>query len=449
MKTTSTNYKFRLLARLVIEAETPLAIGSGEKDIVTDARVIRDVNRLPYIPGTAVAGVIRSILNVKDDDPLWGFQKKNIGRGSEIIFTEAKILDSKGKPVDGLKDSEDIGKDPLLQNYEELPIRQHVSITEKGVAAHTGKFDEEVVFKGTRFCFEIEIVSANEDLNKLENLICAVRTQTFRLGGNTRSGFGKVKVVSVKTKVLDLNTEDGLRDYLNKSSNLEDDSNWWDNVAEKDSTEIPDQDYVSYELNLQPVDFILFGSGYGDTEGNADMTTVHENVVHEGTLNDQSLIPGTSVKGALRHRIAFHYNKIIADKEPENVAIAPKNKAVQELFGYQDDRAHRGNTLISDVFVKPLKSELITHVSIDRFTGGATGGALFTEQTDYGKGIHLSLNLQVKESVLKDKDIEKALEMALKDVCNGMLPLGGGVNRGNGIFKGVILKNGEKYYEGK
>lgn len=444
MKTTSSNYKFRLLARLVIEAETPLAIGSGEKDIVTDARVIRDVNGLPYIPGTALAGVIRNILNVQNNDPLWGFQMKNIGRGSEIVFTEAKILDSKGNPVDGLKDSEVINNDTFLQNYTELPIRQHVSITEKGVAARTGKFDEEVVYKGTRFCFEIEIVSTNEDVNKLENLIRAVRTQTFRLGGNTRNGFGKMKVISVKTKVLDLNTEDGLKNYLDKSSNLEDDIIWWNNVEEKDTTEIPDQDYMSYELELQPVDFILFGSGHGDEKGEADMTTVHENVICNGVLKDQSLIPGTSVKGALRHRVAFYYNKIMGEK-----VLAPENKAVQELFGFQDEKAHRGNTLISDVFIKPLQRELITHVNIDRFTGGATKGALFTEQTDYGKGTFLSIKLQVKKSVLEDKNIEEALEMALKDICNGMLPLGGGVNRGNGIFRGQILKNGEKYYEGK
>ena len=52
-------YTHRFLARFVIEAETPLAVGSGEKDILTDALVATDVNGLPYIPGTAIAGVLR------------------------------------------------------------------------------------------------------------------------------------------------------------------------------------------------------------------------------------------------------------------------------------------------------------------------------------------------------------------------------------------------------
>ena len=57
-----TNYIHRFLARFVIEAKTPLAVGSGEKDITTDALVATDVNGLPYIPGTAIAGVVRSMI---------------------------------------------------------------------------------------------------------------------------------------------------------------------------------------------------------------------------------------------------------------------------------------------------------------------------------------------------------------------------------------------------
>lgn len=41
------------------------------------------------------------------------------------------------------------------------------------------------------------------------------------------------------------------------------------------------------------------------------------------------------------------------------------------------------------------------------------------------------------------KEVQQAFESALKDICTGMLPLGGGVNRGNGVFKGSVTKNGE------
>ena len=45
-----------------------------------------------------------------------------------------------------------------------------------------------------------------------------------------------------------------------------------------------------------------------------------------------------------------------------------------------------------------------------------------------------------------NKNIQSAFETALIDVCCGMLPLGGGVNRGNGCFSGVLECNGEIIY---
>ena len=46
----------------------------------------------------------------------------------------------------------------------------------------------------------------------------------------------------------------------------------------------------------------------------------------------------------------------------------------------------------------------------------------------------------------EDKIVMQAFESALKDVATGMLPLGGGVNRGNGCFEGTIKRNGELIY---
>ena len=44
---------------------------------------------------------------------------------------------------------------------------------------------------------------------------------------------------------------------------------------------------------------------------------------------------------------------------------------------------------------------------------------------------------QIQEA-LQDEDVRKAFEKALQDICDGLLPLGGGTNRGNGIFIGTL-----------
>lgn len=71
-----TKYKYRMIARITLEATSPLAVGSGEKDIITDAPVARDVNDLPYIPGTSLMGIIRhSLKALKERDSIFGYQK--------------------------------------------------------------------------------------------------------------------------------------------------------------------------------------------------------------------------------------------------------------------------------------------------------------------------------------------------------------------------------------
>ena len=98
-------YKYRFIARIVLEAKTPLVIGSGNKDIYTDATIAKDVNGLPYIPGTSIAGVVRHALGLTDEEEkFFGYQKGEKGHGSEIIFSEAKMIGADGKVIDGIKE---------------------------------------------------------------------------------------------------------------------------------------------------------------------------------------------------------------------------------------------------------------------------------------------------------------------------------------------------------
>lgn len=455
-----TNYTHRFLARFVIEAKTPLAVGSGEKDITTDALVATDLNGLPYIPGTAIAGVVRSMIGEESAKTFFGYQvpnKKKDGKGSEIIFTEAKILNSKGEVVDGLN-IEAIDKDPLLKEYKELPIRQHARIDEKGVTVKGGKFDEQVVFAGTRFCFELEMVSEGENYDDFELVLSQINNKTFRIGGGTRCGFGEIEVVEMQRAKLDLSKPNELELYLDKSSNLSEDWNGWqrDENIEKETLST---DWVEYKLSLQSEDFFLFGSGFGDED--VDMTPVKARKVEWsngcGKLSDKMvLIPATSVKGALSHRVAFHWNKLnkYYAGNPE-AKVGKDNFAVKTLFGSEGEKDGegqlRGNVIFSDIIEKRnVEDKILNHVAIDRFTGGAMDGALFSEKTTYvrEKDKPFEMTLLVRKEVLCKKEkkevlVEQALEAALQDICKGMLPLGGGVNRGNGIFTGT-LKRGEE-----
>jgi CRISPR/Cas system CSM-associated protein Csm3 (group 7 of RAMP superfamily) len=204
-----------------------------------------------------------------------------------------------------------------------------------------------------------------------------------------------------------------------------------------------------YKLVLQPRDFFLFASGFGDSD--ADITPVKESVIRwkEGekatVANNVVLVPATSIKGAISHRTAFHWNKenklYIGNQDART---CEENEAVKALFGYQNDNdIKRGNVLFSDMFLSDdsLSDKVQHHVKIDRFTGGAISGALYQEKVVYGPESILKTTIYVSRSV--PEEYIKSFEAALRDVASGMLPLGGAVNRGHGIFTGSVEKNGE------
>lgn len=448
----NTKYTRRLMARIVIEAATPLAVGSGEKSIMTDSLVATDANGLPYIPGTTIAGVLRHLIGEERAKTFFGNPKKGEQTGSEIIFTEAKLIGEDGKAIDGLKQI-DTAKE-FYQHYLNLPIRQHNSINEHGTVRDTGKFDEQIVYKGSRFCFEIEMVSDGSSTNYLNEVLNQMQSSQFRLGGGTTCGFGEVEVVKVQTRTLDMKNAEDRMSYASKSSCLS--SEWAEWKGNEYSVNKPEDEVTAYELRLQPDDFFLFGSGYGDDD--ADMTPVKETVLtwdeygkFKGFEEKQTLIPATSVKGALAHRVAFHYNKLnkyfVGN---DNAKVLSENEAVRQLFGYADKEGNRkGCITLSDIFLgKAPEEKVVPHVAIDRFTGGTIPGALFNEKVSLGKGREVTLRLSLQKREYGEKVVE-ALEQALSDICKGLLPLGGGVNRGNGTFKGTLTKNGETIYENK
>lgn len=454
-------YNYRYLARFIIEAVTPLAVGSGEKDIASDSLVMRDINGLPYIPGTAIAGVLRHYIGEEKAKVYFGRQDSASAKdrhGSDLIITEARMIGKDGQVVDGLQNID--YSDEFYAHFLELPVRQHVCISNKGTAVAGGKFDNQVVFKGTRFCFEIELLSSNADRkNDFDDIIKALRSGFIRLGGNTRKGFGQIEVRSLKTAVLDLCNPYELDFYCKKTSSLNDED-WWkewnkDYQVENSSSE----NYDRYELKIRPEDFYLFGSGMGDEE--ADMTPVKSTYIEWNDVGEPHfcdtpciLIPASSVKGAIAHRVAFYYNDYAshcADDqmlvEELNALSGSNNPAVRELFGYigkTEEEQKPGNVFISDIISSnPVDDKILNHVAIDYFTGGAIGGALFSEKVLYYTHTYtLTLLLQKAEY---SKGVVEALESALTDICRGMLPLGGGVNRGHGYFNGELFKNGELY----
>lgn len=453
----------RFLAHVIIEAKTPLKVGGGKNDLFLDAPVQRDWNGLPMILGTSVAGILRRAFedNASKDaaNKIFGTKREEKGRGgngkeskdenkkededllgSRLIISNALLLVDNNKVCEELL----LEKSEFLRLFDILPIRDHVAIGANGAAKDAGKFDEEVVFKGTRFKFSLEFDGSKEDFKKILNLLC---DPTLRLGGGSSKGFGSLGILEIKWGEFE---PDRYSSSLNFSSD-EFVKFMPDSAADGNSAR---QKFIRYELKISPDDFFMFGSGFGDKD--ADQTTVLESVIdYENKClgKRKILIPASSVKGALSHRTAFHFNKI-NKKFGEKAKVGSENEAVREIFGYEknkNDKGAKGKILISDCFLdydEAKDTKVFEHVSIDRFTGGAIDSALFQEKA-VAKRDEFIIEILLKNYVCGDKENEAfdnalgAFEAALDDVVQGRLSLGGATTKGYGFFKGKVLKYNE------
>jgi len=412
------------IAHITIEANTPLKVGSNESSFFKDAPVQKDWNSLPMILGTSIAGVLEREF---DGDVEEIFGEKN---GSRVIFSNALLVDENGKVNEKLF----LEKSNFLQKFESLPIREHTAITHKGVTKEHSKFDEEVVFKGARFKFSITIEENNDSFEKI---LDSLYSKTFRLGGGSTKGYGDIKIVDIKTESF------SNEDYIEFQNSL--------NSKLKNSyTPKTTKNYTVYTLKLTPDDFFIFGSGFGDEE--ADMVPVTENIIiwendKPKFVEQKLLIPASSIKGAISHRVAYYYNKensIFADKMSEEEFESyqeEKNPAVIDIFGHKkeqkDDKelGQKGKVLLSDCYKNNYQTKVFDHVSIDRFTGGAIDGALFQEKVVNSDEFKIEI---VLTDDIKYQDI---FEQTLTDICSGMLPLGGMTTKGHGVFSGNWDKN--------
>ena len=456
----------RFLAHIIIEAKTPLKVGGGKNDLFYDAPVQRDWNGLPMILGTSVAGILRRAFedNAGKDavNKIFGTRREEKGQGekesedenlnligSRLIVSNALLVDENGKVCEQLL----LEKSEFLRYFDILPIRDHVAIGANGAAKDAGKFDEEVVFKGTRFKFSLELAGTKDEFERILNLLS---DPTLRLGSGSSKGFGSLEILEIKWGEFEL---------YEYTSSLNDNPH---GLSDFDLKGEINEKFIKYELKISPDDFFMFGSGFGDKD--TDQTPVLESVIdykNERLSKRKILIPASSVKGALSHRTAFYFNKI--NKQfSEKAKVGNENQAVREIFGYEKSKTEngaKGKILLSDCFLdydEVKDTKVFEHVSIDRFTGGAIDAALFQE-----KAIAQRNNFEIEVEIEPDKTDKKgkkrsgfcveilvksnvskasldAFEAALNDVIKGHLPLGGATTKGYGFFKGEVVKNGKR-----
>ena len=203
----------RFITYITLEAKTALKVGSKNADFLQDSPIQKDWNGLPMILGTSLTGVLR-----KEFENECEIAKNIFGTGdfgSKTIISNALLLDENQKVNESLL--LDSKKSDFLQKFIVLPIREHNAMNDKGVTKDTGKFDEEVIYKGTRFKFSIEMINeTQEDKNNFFHLLDLLSQNSFRIGAGSSKGFGQIKVIEITYDEFDLNSDK----YIKLTSSL-------------------------------------------------------------------------------------------------------------------------------------------------------------------------------------------------------------------------------------
>ena len=444
------------IARIVIETSTPLSISAERGNGIFDTLLVRDANELPTIPGSSFAGVLRSLYQTSYGkeltQELFGYSDKK--DSEQISFVQTSwgcIHNSQNQPIEGLEKNPDkLKQDNILADaLQTIPVvRNHVRLNHKGTTKDQGKFDRTSLRKGHRFTIELSLWSDNPQDKRWDNLLALLNRPDFRLGGATRRGLGALKIIRILERQFNLKNPKDFAEYNSNNFSLE-----LGNTKGFTQKKLPkNKQFPQAKLSITPQNGYRFGQGteaFGVNE--ADLLPISEKIIewekNQGKLSEKRrlVIPASAVKGALSHRIAFHYNALtkyfadtISEEELQNYD-KERNEAVKGIFGFLKDNKNgqRGHLLLDDLYVEnPIKALKVQHNSLDRFTGAAREHMLFNEEI-ITQNTPLKLTITLTNSF--EPKVRQALAMTLDDLIKGRLALGGGSGRGGyGYFQGEL-----------
>lgn len=485
------------VARIVVEAETPISIGTGAYDRRFDSLLLRDANGLPALPGSAIAGALRrGLTSARGEtwvDKIFGRPIHHTNAANESGETDPNVPDFEAsrltvswgavhdacnRPVRGLQLGGLDRNDALLRLLtEEQPlIRNNVRISAKtGAVDERGKFSRTLVPKGAHFSFEMALASSSIDDPDWATLLAHVRCG-FRIGGATRRGIGGLSCKQISCRIFDLRNLHDLRAFSAYQAAPEtfDLADWTPLSSAIDSAATHAMErWLSLEFELQAIDCLRIGSGnqaIGATAlPNMVMPVLERVIVWNGdyaSIEERVLVcPGASLKGALAHRMTFHAHRATGQFVDDGISAwleAPSNgratrppvvdqAAIIDLLGYVPaavpdasssqlrPSAMAGHVYIDDVYASRdgLAVGVMPHNSIDRFSAGTRGGILYAEELLHG--VKIPVRVRIDRFGTAKRASRQAFADALIDLVAGRLAVGAASAKGHGHFKSSTL----------
>jgi len=430
----------RRIHRIVIELVSPMHVGGGAQDLVYDSPVVRNAFGQWTLPGSSLAGVLRSIVTrsegEKNANASFGSIDRDLGDASSILVSDGELIDLDG----GSALRKTMAGKPVALPTDLRVIEDHVRIEDDlsdapGTAAEGGKYDLEVVPAGVRFAVEIECHDAagnSENRDRLASALGQILAGQAPLGGHGGCGLGVVRAASHSWRDFDLSQRNDLADF----ARIGDDPTGRLPGATDDSPPTAPHRFEatglsgSFSLRFETSGPILMGGAQGplDTEAGADLVVNRQPVLdweHQRFV-DRPVVPGSGIRGVIRSRVV--HALVASGRTHEEIETV-----IENIFGsVSRGDGRRGRIRVEGAILAETAGTVLQHVGIDRLTGGSLRSALFSEAPIWADG--LAIDVKIHLDGLPPEYLS-LLAQAVWDIHDGIAPLGGGTRRGNGQIR--------------
>lgn len=325
----------KVYADVGLLVEEPLHVGAFADDLECDMPLQRDGGGRIVIPGTSLAGALRAwtyrrfpalhdLLN-----GFWGPQLDDMDEGAASFCLVNDALIEGGAPLEEI--------------VHRVRLDAHTATAREG-----GKFDQAVLARGQRLSFSLELevpedkVLAAHYRALLGWIMCDLQDGLVRLGGGKQHGLGAVRAqqqIEIHEHAFTLDrfrarAQARLRDQKASMARAGDKIEL--DALKKDRLEPQEVEELSLRVEWHPLGALMSKAPF---DGNA--VDILPLVAHIDKARVALALPGTGIRGALRHTLA-RIVRTLLDRDEEPARSPGEDEAplpgIDVLFGRAVDR---------------------------------------------------------------------------------------------------------------
>jgi len=404
----------KLLLKGELVCETPLIMGSGDREEESDLVVLKDEHGKPFIPATAFVGALRQhffrnvVLNEVDREQIAYFWGAWPGAAEKDLLQSAFSV-----------------QDLYPVHEVQVKVRDGVRIDPRtSTATERAKYDYEVVEPPAVFCLKAEVTLRAAFKKEwfiaiIQYLIQALEQGKISLGAMTTKGFGRCRLKNPRLNHYDYTNKEAVLAWFGEGDPVSIPIHTWDGPVLKEK-EV--QDFFLDAHFLLRSSLIVRKYIVRSNEPDA------EHITSQG----KPVLPGTSIKGALRNRAEAIVNTLGGRGQEQ----------LKQLFGWVDleektKEKYKSRLIVEETVVENAVLCSQQRIRIDRFTGSTMHNALFDEKpvwsTEEGHE-QVRIKLRIRDCASWEAGL---MLLLLKDLWTGDLPLGGEKSIGRGTLQGL------------